>query len=163
MSDDDTENNDVEESSGDAEEETEAAPTEAPPESSTESESSSGDFLEDIFGITKAGSTVEAEIRAGVTTFLTMAYILIVNPKMMSGSDITFMEFDTGIPFNDALFATAVAACVSCNSKKGNRTPKEANMKLMKQARKPNRFIYFKQFVKEKNIDWENYIFSRKN
>ena len=108
MSDDDTENNDVEESSGEAEEETEAAP----PESSTES--SSGDFLEDIFGITKAGSTVEAEIRAGVTTFPTMAYILIVNPKMMSGSDITFMEFDTGIPFNDALFATAVAACIAC-------------------------------------------------
>ena len=22
---------------------------------------------------------------------------------------------------------------------------------------------YFKQFVKEKNVDWENYIFSRKN
>ena len=36
-------------------------------------------------------------------------------------------------------------------------------MKLMKQARKPNRFIYFKQFVKEKNVDWENYIFSKRN
>ena len=83
---------------------------EAPPAPSADT----GDPIDDFFGITKAGSTVEGEIRAGVTTFLTMAYILIVNPKMMSGSDITFMEFDTGIPFNDALFATAVAACVAC-------------------------------------------------
>ncbi len=83
---------------------------EAPPAPSADS----GDPIDDFFGITKAGSTVEGEIRAGVTTFLTMAYILIVNPKMMSGSDITFMEFDTGIPFNDALFATAVAACIAC-------------------------------------------------
>ena len=83
---------------------------EAPPAPSADT----GDPIDDFFGITKAGSTVEGEIRAGVTTFLTMAYILIVNPKMMSGSDITFMEFDTGIPFNDALFATAVAACIAC-------------------------------------------------
>ena len=66
--------------------------------------------IDDYFGISKAGSSVEGEIRAGVTTFLTMAYILIVNPKMMSGADITFMDFETGISFNDALVATAVAS-----------------------------------------------------
>ena len=65
----------------------------------------SGDPLDDYFGITKAGSTVETEIRAGLTTFLTMAYILFVNPSMLSL---------TGIPFEDALFATAVAAFVGC-------------------------------------------------
>jgi len=70
--------------------------------------------IDEYFGISRQGSTIEGEIRAGVTTFLTMAYILIVNPKMMSGSDITFMDFKTGIPFGDALFATAVAACVAC-------------------------------------------------
>jgi AGZA family xanthine/uracil permease-like MFS transporter len=70
--------------------------------------------IDEYFGISRQGSTIEGEIRAGVTTFLTMAYILIVNPKMMSGSDITFMDFETGIPFGDALFATAVAACVAC-------------------------------------------------
>ena len=105
MSDDDMENGDDEGS----EMETPAAPEAAPAP-----EAGSGDALDDYFGITKAGSTVEGEIRAGLTTFLTMAYILIVNPKMMSGSDITFMDFQTGIPFNDALFATAVAACVAC-------------------------------------------------
>jgi len=61
--------------------------------------------LDKRFGITEAGSTVEGEIRAGVTTFLTMAYILLVNPAMLSG---------TGMEFNDALFATAIAAFVGC-------------------------------------------------
>ena len=61
--------------------------------------------LDKQFGITEAGSTVEGEIRAGVTTFLTMAYILLVNPAMLSG---------TGMEFDDALFATAIAAFVGC-------------------------------------------------
>ena len=61
--------------------------------------------LDKQFGITDAGSTVEAEIRAGITTFLTMAYILLVNPAMLSG---------TGIGFEQALFATAIAAFVGC-------------------------------------------------
>ena len=61
--------------------------------------------LDNRFGVTEAGSTVEGEIRAGITTFLTMAYILLVNPAMLSG---------TGIPFDDALFATAIAAFVGC-------------------------------------------------
>ena len=61
--------------------------------------------LDQRFGVTDAGSTVRGEIRAGITTFLTMAYILLVNPAMLSG---------TGIPFDDALFATAIAAFVGC-------------------------------------------------
>ncbi len=61
--------------------------------------------LDEYFGISKQGSTVEGEIRAGVTTFLTMAYILFVNPSMLEL---------TGIPFDDALFATAVAAFIAC-------------------------------------------------
>ena len=100
MSDDDTEN------SG-----TENSVSEAP--ASTPSEGIMGQ-IDNYFGISKAGSSVEGEIRAGITTFLTMAYILIVNPKMMSGADITFMEFETGISFNDALVATAVASFVAC-------------------------------------------------
>ena len=61
--------------------------------------------LDKQFGITEAGSTVEGEIRAGITTFLTMAYILLVNPAMLSG---------TGLGFDEALFATAIAAFVGC-------------------------------------------------
>tara|TARA_Y100000741_G_C18257649_1_gene559561 strand:- start:638 stop:2140 length:1503 start_codon:yes stop_codon:yes gene_type:complete len=61
--------------------------------------------LDKMFGVTEAGSTVETEIKAGASTFLTMAYILLVNPSMLSV---------TGIPFEDALFATAVAAFIGC-------------------------------------------------
>ena len=61
--------------------------------------------LDEMFGVTEAGSTVETELKAGLSTFLTMAYILLVNPSMLSV---------TGIPFEDALFATAVAAFVGC-------------------------------------------------
>ena len=61
--------------------------------------------LDKMFGVTEAGSDVNTEVRAGVATFLTMAYILLVNPSMLSA---------TGIPFNDALFATALAAFVGC-------------------------------------------------
>jgi AGZA family xanthine/uracil permease-like MFS transporter len=92
MSDDDTENN------SDTGAETESS---IPPADT----GSTGDFLEDTFGITKAGSTVQTEILAGVTTFLTMAYILLVNPAMLAVA---------GIPFDDALFATAMAAFVGC-------------------------------------------------
>ena len=66
------------------------------------------DALDKQFGITEAGSTVNGELRAGLTTFLTMAYILIVNPAMLHNFG------QTGIPFDDALFATAVAAFVGC-------------------------------------------------
>ncbi|SVA95027.1 uncharacterized protein METZ01_LOCUS147881, partial [marine metagenome] len=69
MSDDDMENGDDEGS------EMEAPAT---------AEAGMSDTLDDFFGITKAGSTVETEIRAGLTTFLTMAYILFVNPSMLS-------------------------------------------------------------------------------
>ena len=66
------------------------------------------DALDKQFGITEAGSTVNGELRAGLTTFLTMAYILIVNPAMLHNFGAT------GIPYDAALFATAIAAFVGC-------------------------------------------------
>jgi len=65
-------------------------------------------FEQDIgkfFKFEERGATLNGELRAGLTTFLTMAYILLVNPAMLSVS---------GIPFDDALFATAIAAFVGC-------------------------------------------------
>ena len=58
-----------------------------------------------FFKFEERGATLNGELRAGMTTFLTMAYILLVNPAMLSIS---------GIPFDDALFATAIAAFVGC-------------------------------------------------
>ena len=62
-------------------------------------------ILDRTFGLSAKGVTAGSEIRAGITTFLTMAYILLVNPAMLSVA---------GIPFDDALFATAIAAFVGC-------------------------------------------------
>ena len=72
--------------------------------------------LDDYFGYTEAGSSLEGELRAGLTTFLTMAYILVVNPTFLNlGFTIDpATGVGIGIPFNQALFATAMAAFVGC-------------------------------------------------
>lgn len=62
-------------------------------------------MMDERFGLTDAGVTWQSEMRAGLTTFMTMAYILLVNPAMLSG---------TGMPFDDVLFATAMAAFIGC-------------------------------------------------
>ncbi|MBC6417914.1 MAG: HNH endonuclease, partial [Prochloron sp. SP5CPC1] len=41
-----------------------------------------------------------------------------------------------------------VAACVRCNIKKGNRTPKEASMKLLTRPRRPHSSLHF-EIVKQ--------------
>lgn len=64
--------------------------------------------LGNYFKFEERGATLSGELRAGLTTFLTMAYILVVNPSMLHNFG------STGIPFDDALFATAVAAFVGC-------------------------------------------------
>jgi AGZA family xanthine/uracil permease-like MFS transporter len=45
--------------------------------------------LDGFFGITTRGSTLRTEVIAGVTTFMTMAYILFLNPLILSGPDRT--------------------------------------------------------------------------
>ena len=41
-------------------------------------------MLETLFRLNKAGTTVRTELLAGVATFLTMAYITVVNPGILS-------------------------------------------------------------------------------
>lgn len=60
-------------------------------------------ILERWFGLSEAGTDVRTEIEAGVTTFLTMAYILVVNPQILG---------DAGVPVEGALFATAASAAI---------------------------------------------------
>ena len=40
--------------------------------------------LEKLFHLRENGTTVKTEIMAGITTFMTMAYILAVNPSILS-------------------------------------------------------------------------------
>jgi AGZA family xanthine/uracil permease-like MFS transporter len=63
--------------------------------------------MEAYFGIAKAGSTVPRELRAGLTTFLTMSYVLFVNPQLL-GSAITGVDN----VFAKLLIVTALAAAI---------------------------------------------------
>lgn len=62
-------------------------------------------MLENLFKLKENGTDVKTEILAGVTTFLAMAYILAVNPLMLS---------QTGMTSESVFLATAVASGVAC-------------------------------------------------
>lgn len=54
-----------------------------------------------------------------------------------------------------------VTACVKCNIKKGNRTPKEAKMNLINSSKKPYSSLQFEIFKHTKanfNREWHKYI-----
>jgi len=61
--------------------------------------------MDKVFQLQKHGTTVSREIMAGLTTFLTMAYILAVNPGMLS---------QTGMPWGGVFTATALASAIAC-------------------------------------------------
>jgi AGZA family xanthine/uracil permease-like MFS transporter len=63
--------------------------------------------MDAYFGVTRAGSTVPRELRAGLTTFLTMSYVLFVNPQVL-GSAITGVDNT----FAKLLIVTALAAAI---------------------------------------------------
>ncbi len=60
--------------------------------------------MEKLFKIKERGSSVRTEIIAGITTFLAMAYILVVNPNYLSAA---------GIPWGAAFSATAISAAIA--------------------------------------------------
>ena len=61
-------------------------------------------LLDNYFGLTKNNTNIKTEMVAGVTTFMTMAYILIVNPSILSAAGM-----DQGAVFT----ATALSALVA--------------------------------------------------
>lgn len=63
-------------------------------------------MLKKLFGFNPKQTTVKTEIFAGITTFLTMSYILAVNPAM-------FSELE-GMPAGAVFTSTALAAIVGC-------------------------------------------------
>ena len=62
-------------------------------------------MLEKIFGLKAAQTTVKSELIAGVTTFAAMAYILAVNPAILSNA---------GMPVPALITVTAIAAALGC-------------------------------------------------
>ena len=63
-------------------------------------------MLKKLFGYDPAKTTIRTELLAGITTFLTMSYILAVNPSMFSQLE--------GMPAGAVFTATALAAVVGC-------------------------------------------------
>jgi len=64
---------------------------------------SSGSLLERLFKLTEHETTVRTEVIAGVTTFLTMAYIMFVNPSILG---------DAGMPKGAVFVATCLIAAL---------------------------------------------------
>ena len=52
-----------------------------------------------------------------------------------------------------------VCACTKCNSKKRDRTPEEANMKLRTKPQKPNHIFFIRYFVGTIDSCWKPYLF----
>ena len=61
-------------------------------------------MLERVFKLREKGTTVKTEVVAGITTFMTMAYILAVNPSILSAA---------GMDPTAVLLATAIASFVA--------------------------------------------------
>lgn len=57
--------------------------------------------MDQFFKIGDRGSSVATELRAGLTTFLAMAYIIVVNPLILEAG---------GVPVTAAVTATCVGA-----------------------------------------------------
>src|ERR1700759_3658687 len=62
-------------------------------------------MLQRLFGLEAHGTSVRTEILAGFTTFITMAYIVVVNPLILG---------DAGMPIAGVAVATCVAAGFGC-------------------------------------------------
>ncbi|HCL4446296.1 TPA: NCS2 family permease [Clostridium botulinum] len=60
--------------------------------------------MENYFKLKENGTTFKTEILAGITTFMTMAYILVVNPGILS---------QTGMDFGAVFTATALSAAIA--------------------------------------------------
>jgi AGZA family xanthine/uracil permease-like MFS transporter len=61
-------------------------------------------LLERIFHLAENQTTVRRELLAGLTTFMTMGYIVVVNPRILS---------EAGMPVEGVLFATCISAALA--------------------------------------------------
>ena len=63
-----------------------------------------GKMLENVFHLKENGTTVQTEVLAGLTTFMTMAYILAVNPLILGSTGM-----DAGAVFTATALASGIA------------------------------------------------------
>ena len=61
--------------------------------------------LDRYFGLQERETSIASEVRAGTASFLTLSYLLLVNPQILA---------QAGVDHDDAVFATALSASISC-------------------------------------------------
>lgn len=61
-------------------------------------------LIERVFRLSENHTTVRRELLAGLTTFMTMAYVVVVNPQILS---------QAGMPVDGVLFATCISAAIA--------------------------------------------------
>ena len=69
-------------------------------------------ILERQFGLTANGTTIRTEVLAGLTTFLTMAYIIFVQPTVLGAAGMDFGAVLTATCLSTAI-ATALMALLA--------------------------------------------------
>src|ERR1700676_2668755 len=62
------------------------------------------DLLDRVFHLTENQTTVQRELLGGLTTFMAMAYVVIVNPRILG---------EAGMPVEGVLFATCISAALA--------------------------------------------------
>src|SRR5687768_8357530 len=62
-------------------------------------------FLNNIFRIDQSGTTIRTEVLAGITTFMTMSYIIFVQPAVLS---------TTGMDFGAVMASTCIVSAIGC-------------------------------------------------
>ena len=67
-------------------------------------------MLDRFFRLSENNTTVRTELLAGLTTFLTMAYIIVVQPLVLSGR---MFDMQTGMDFGAVTTATCIAAALA--------------------------------------------------
>lgn len=73
-------------------------------ENQAEEHTEGAGLLERLFKLSQHNTTVKTELMAGLTTFVTMSYIMFLNPIIMS---------KTGMPFDGLFLATCLGAAIA--------------------------------------------------
>lgn len=89
-------------SSGSTELEPNSPPSPEPPEQTG--------AIARFFKFTELGTNLRTEVIAGITTFVTMAYILVVNPGILSNA--IFLQ-ESGDLFGELVIATAISSAIA--------------------------------------------------
>jgi 5-methylcytosine-specific restriction endonuclease McrA len=89
------------------------------------------------------------------TIFLRDNYTCQYCNKMKSSNELSLDHVIPRCQGGLSTWENVVVACVDCNSKKAGRTPKEANLKLLREPKKPKQLLFYSEF---KIKSWSNFL-----